>query len=110
MVQVRVPYIGACKASQDIRDNVLFAWLVANVGPELLEKLRRSHKSQIEPYPWRSWRDWGLLKDVKYCKVICLNDNVRFGQLNYMLYLFNYPYKAGNLELRRPVVSLYKGK
>lgn len=42
--------------------------------------------------------------------MIYLNNNARFGRLNYISYFFYYPHKAGNLELCRLVVSLCRGK
>lgn len=48
MVRVRMPCVSARKAAQGIRDDVLLAWLMADVELELLEKLERSHKPQVK--------------------------------------------------------------
>lgn len=50
VMRVCIPCVGACKAAQGIRDDVFFAWLVADVKLELLKKLRYLHKFQIEPH------------------------------------------------------------
>lgn len=50
MMQIRMPCVGTRKAAQSIRDDVLLAWLVADVELELLEKLGYSHKSQVKSH------------------------------------------------------------
>lgn len=50
MVRVHMSCVGACKVAQGIQDNVLLAWLVADIELELLEKLGHLHKPQIKSY------------------------------------------------------------
>ncbi len=110
VLRVSVACVSACKLAQGIWDNVLFTWLMTNVKFELLKKLRDFHKPQIEPHGRGGGCDWRLLKNVNYGRVICLNDHVWFRQLDYVSYFLHHPHKAGDLELRRPVVLLRGGE
>lgn len=79
MMQACMLCVRACKAAQGIWDDVFLIWLVSDIKLELLDKLKCSHKSQIESHYWGGRYNQELLKYIRYCGVICLNDYVQFG-------------------------------